>query len=356
MKIGILTFHRTSNFGSVLQAYALCKKIGDLGGNCDLIDYRCPAVENREGIGKFYDETLKKTIIRLLQMPYRKKKYNSLMRFLKNNVKFSPPYTSDTISDANDEYDRFIVGSDIVWGTDITEGDYTFFLDFVSDNRKKYAFSSSVGCCERYVSEEKNRIKQLLDGFEHIAVREKDACEWIKSLTKKNVDFVCDPTMLLTAEEWLAAVHPITYKQRYVLVYFTDDRGKIFKDAKAYAELHGFNVYFISSALKPTRGVKNIKASSLGEFMGLIHGAEFVFTASYHGMLFSTYLHKNFVFYTRVHSSRVISLSEQLGLTDRCANNMKVKDFSPINYTLIDDKIINFRKKSIEILKEMLDK
>ena len=30
-KIGVLTFHRTSNFGSSLQAYGLYEKIRDLG-------------------------------------------------------------------------------------------------------------------------------------------------------------------------------------------------------------------------------------------------------------------------------------------------------------------------------------
>ncbi len=355
MKIGILTFHRTANFGSALQAYALCRKVKDLGGDCDLIDYRCPAVENREGIGKFYDKTLKKTIIRLLQMPHKKKKYASLMGFLKQSVNFSNPYVPATIGSANDEYDRFIVGSDIVWGTDITEGDYTFFLNFVSDNRKKYAFASSVGNCDRYEKEEKEQVKQLLGEFRHIAVREKDACQWIRALTEKDVDFVCDPTMLLTADEWTQAVKPKTYKQKYVLVYFTDNSGKIFEDAKAYAQREGLEVYFISSALKPTKGVKNINPASLAEFLGLIQNAAFVFTASYHGMLFSMYFRKDFVFYTRAHSARVISLAEHLGLSDRCANEMTVEDFTPIDYTLIDDQIIAFREKSVAILKEMLE-
>ena len=39
--------------------------------------------------------------------------------------------------------------------------------------------------------------------------------------------------------------------------------------------------------MKPVPGVKNIKPSSLEEFLGLIKNANFVFTASYHGMLFS---------------------------------------------------------------------
>ena len=43
--IGILTFHRASNYGAVLQAYALQKVISDLGREAVIVDYRCRTVE-----------------------------------------------------------------------------------------------------------------------------------------------------------------------------------------------------------------------------------------------------------------------------------------------------------------------
>lgn len=49
-KVGLLTFHRSTNFGSYLQAYALYHKICYLGCDCEVIDYRCPAIERREGL------------------------------------------------------------------------------------------------------------------------------------------------------------------------------------------------------------------------------------------------------------------------------------------------------------------
>ena len=41
MKIGLLTFHDTNNFGSYLQTYGLYKKIIDLGHECEIVDYKC---------------------------------------------------------------------------------------------------------------------------------------------------------------------------------------------------------------------------------------------------------------------------------------------------------------------------
>ena len=39
-KIGILTFHRVSNYGAVLQAYALETALKNLGADCEIIGYQ----------------------------------------------------------------------------------------------------------------------------------------------------------------------------------------------------------------------------------------------------------------------------------------------------------------------------
>ena len=47
-RIGLLTFHDTTNFGSWLQTYALYEKVRQLGYNAEIIDYRCKGIELRE--------------------------------------------------------------------------------------------------------------------------------------------------------------------------------------------------------------------------------------------------------------------------------------------------------------------
>lgn len=83
MKIGLLTFHDTNNFGSYLQAYGLYKKIEDLGYKCDVVDYQCESIIERE-IPKPFNFTLnpKKLIIEILLMPNVRKKYRNLLCFL----------------------------------------------------------------------------------------------------------------------------------------------------------------------------------------------------------------------------------------------------------------------------------
>ena len=116
--IGIITFHRTTNFGSCLQAYALYKKIQLLGYDCEVIDYRCSAIERRENLNvKIISGGFKNTIKNILFLPGYKKKAKNLNRFFEENVCLSKPFYKDNIKEA--VYENYIVGSDIVWGRDI---------------------------------------------------------------------------------------------------------------------------------------------------------------------------------------------------------------------------------------------
>lgn len=347
--IGIITFHRTTNFGSCLQAYALYKKIQLLGYACEVIDYRCSAIERRENLDvKIISGGFKNTIKNILFLPGYKKKAENLNRFFEENVCLSKPFYKDNIKEA--VYENYIVGSDIVWGRDITENDYTYFLDFV-ERGKKNAFASSIGECSAEKDEEK--IVTLLKSFNNISVREKDAQEWLEHLTGKKIEWVCDPTMLLEKTEWMEYIPPVTYNDEFVLVYFRDTEGKCLDDAKKYAHQHNLKVYCINYE-RPIKGVRNVKPSSLNEFLGMIMSAKMIFTASYHGMLFSLYFNKELLFYTRAHGSRMISLSQKLGIENRWGNSNKDISFEPINYEVVNKKMKEFREDSLSILLKMI--
>lgn len=351
-KIGILTFHRTSNFGSSLQTYGLYKKIVDLGYSCEVIDYRCPAIEKRESLVlKLKLRDLKEIARQCLYGSTIRRKAHELEQFGKEHMVLSKPYRPNTIAEAEPDYSKIIVGSDIVWGRDITEDDYTYFLDFVKDYDKKYAFSSSVGNCDIRKDEEK--LSQLLKSFQRIAVREDEAVSWVEQISGRDAELVCDPTMLLTAQEWEQTMKLQEYTENYVLVYFNSDDHKCLNDAIAYAKANGKIVYFINY-YKPRANVKNIKPTSLEEFLGLIRGAAMVFTASYHGMLFSIYFHKQFLFYTRAHKSRVLSLARKLNVLDHCGDDCIIEQYKEIDYIKVEKELQHFRQSSIKVLEEML--
>ena len=47
-KVGILTFHRTLNYGAVLQCFALTEVVSNASCEASVIDYRSPIIEQRE--------------------------------------------------------------------------------------------------------------------------------------------------------------------------------------------------------------------------------------------------------------------------------------------------------------------
>jgi hypothetical protein len=351
-KIGLLTFHRTTNFGSCLQTYGLYKKIVDLGYNCEVIDYRCPAIEARENRNTYkFDLNIKKLGRRLILQPALNAKAKSLDKFTHDRMKISKVYYPSNISETNGDYQKFLVGSDIVWGRDITEDDYNYFLEFVTDNSKKYAFASSVGNTD--IRENEMKLEKLLFDFSRIAVRELDAVQWIEDIAHRDAEWVCDPTMLLTAQEWLSAVPVKKMAENYVLVYFNDPKKKAVDDAAKYAKKTHKKVVYINYGL-PEKGVHNIKPKSLNEFLSWIYYADRVFTASYHGMLFSIYFEKEFLFYTRAHKSRVLSLAKRLGLLEQCGDKFQIENHKKIDYKIVGSRVEQFRAYSIQVLEEML--
>lgn len=351
--IGILTFHRTTNFGSILQTYGLYKKIIDLGYNAQIIDYRCPAIEKRENLSPNYSlYNIRDVYLKFFVQPYYEKKAKSLATFTEKNMKISNPIFPTDKEKIDKSFDKFFVGSDIVWGRDITGNDYTYFLDFVHDKSKKYAFSSSVGNCS--LNNDEKKLSTLLSDFSQIAVREDEAVEWVYKLSNVKASLVCDPTMLLTEDDWEECIPTKEILKKYVFVYFDSDGGKCLSDAKKYAKTHGLKVAFVNYG-KPIAGVKSVKPTTLEEFLSYIKYAEMVFTASYHGMLFSIYFQKEFLFYTRAHKSRVMSLARKLGVLDHCGDNWDGNSYQSVNYIDVNIKVDDFRNSSLDILKGMLN-
>lgn len=348
-KIGIITFHRTTNFGSVLQTYGLYRKIELLGEKPEIIDYRCKAIEEREQLKNKLVFTPREIVKRILFFPVVKKKGEQLSAFLQEKTNFSTTVDSSNINQISKQYDKVFVGSDIVWGRDITEHDYNYFLKFVADDYKKYAYASSVGDYKQY--DDDDDIGELLGKFNKIAVREDEAQKWVTDISGKDSELVCDPTMLLTADEWERETHPQKYNENYVLVYFDSPQNKCLNDAITYAKSRGLSVFYINYGLK-IKGTKSVKPTTISEFLGLIKYANTIFTASYHGMLFSLYFNKNFYFYTRAHSSRVISLAKTVGVYDRLGDNSITE--TEIDYVVVNKKMEDFRNNSIAILGEML--
>ena len=353
MKIGIITFHDTTNFGSLLQTYGLYKKITDLGYKCDVIDYQCKSIIKRE-IPKSFKFTfnLKQLYKEIFFLPTKRKKYKHLSLFLHEYMTMSKPYNHSNTKDLNSEYDCFIVGSDIVWGLDITENDTAYFLDFANENAKKMAFSSSIG--NPWNENEKKIVSPLLKRFDSIAVREDESADWVEEITGNRPNVVCDPTMLIDSSEWEKFTYTTKDKDKYVLVYFDNKKSDCLKSAIKYAKVYGLYVKYINYG-RIKRGIHNVSPVTLEDFLSLIKNAAKVVTASYHGMLFSIYFNKQFVYFNRAHKSRMNTLARKLHVKDCDGEDKDILNMSMIDYCEVNKAVEKYRINSIKCLKNMLE-
>lgn len=146
-KVGLLTYHHTTNFGSLLQTYALYKTVENLGFVCEIVDYRNAVVEAREFIKRVYQcKGIRELKNHLQYGRYKKIKAKEFFKFINDEFRISKSiYYKDNIAEANNDYDYFLVGSDLVWDFSINNHDTTYMLDFVSEEKHKIAYASSVG-------------------------------------------------------------------------------------------------------------------------------------------------------------------------------------------------------------------
>lgn len=353
MKIGLITFHDTTNFGSLLQTYGLYKKVQELGYNIDVIDYQCESIVRREIPRNFNLFQSPRGIIKdILIGSVNRKKYKALTKFLRENMTLSARCDKSTIKDQSALYDKFIIGSDIVWGMDIIEGDLTYFLNFETESCKKTAFSSSIG--NSWSEQDKQKLKPLLQDFNYIAVREDESANWVEELTGNRPNVVCDPTMLINSNEWLKHTYTRKDKDEYVLVYFDNKKGDCLKSAIRYAEKHNLKVKYINYGL-PKKGVCNVKPISLEDFLSLINDAAKVITASYHGMLFSVYYNKQFVYFNRAHKSRMNTLARKLQVQNCDGEGKDILNMPTVNYEEVNKAVEEYRAYSVECLKNLLE-
>lgn len=352
-KIGLLTIHDTLNYGSLLQTYALYQAIQSMNLDVELIDYKCEKIQKRESTFELRDNlNLQGLVKHFMWHKALKEKHLAFWNFMNCHMKISDAYNKYNIGKTNAIYDVFVVGSDIVWGTNITGHDFTYFLDFANKGKRKIAFSSSIGT--KWPQEDYDQIATLLNIFDEISVREQLASDWIKEVTGRDVKVTCDPTMLLTTDFWNGIVdESILPSQKYVLIYLTTSNKKNIEDAKKYASEHNLDVLFINF-YKPIKGVRNIKPVSIEQWIALIKNAEVIFSASYHGLLFSLYFHRPVFFYNRGEKSRMISLAEELRIKHREGNAENLESNKPIDFTYVDEKMREKRDYSWDVLKSAL--
>lgn len=298
MKIGIITFyHDMTNYGANLQAYALCEVVNKMGYEAEQIDYYN---------GKRYRYLLSVIYRFVFKKKYYKNKdfYNRKMAIkrFRQSIPHSKVYFKSTLTKANRKYDGFICGSDQIWNPDwITPA---FALQFAEDKKLKISYAASIG---KEIIEEHSKEKyvHMLSRLDYVSVREKNAVKLLNEFTEKPIEWVLDPTLLLTKNEWDEIVPENKIKDKYVFCYFLNDY-KLHRDiAQEYADNNNLKIVTLPYLSYQRRecddgfGDYRLFDVSPCDFIAMIKYAEYVFTDSFHASVFCHLYNKSFVVFTQ---------------------------------------------------------
>jgi len=299
---------------------------------------------------------LKKNIaIQLLNLVLfpRRCMFNS---FRRSFLPMSKPYDSCTIAKANDEFDCFISGSDQVFNLKLTGGDSSYFLDFVSDNKRKVSYAAS---CGSYAIEESDITADVLKRFDALSVREKTTANAINNTHEIDSTVVCDPVFLLTKEQWKKnlGITSKTDEAPYLLVYALFDTPQLYSVANAIAKEKGLKTIVITRLLRISGSAdKIIRNVSPTGFASLLYNADYIVTNSFHGTSFSIIFEKPFcTFVPPEGASRVTDLLDAFDLQDRAYTGSIEHLLETPEYSERADRYEQFRNSGRSFLERVLE-
>lgn len=364
MKIGILTFHRALNYGAVLQCYALCDTLKNMGHDVEVLDYRPSYLEkSRKGFSKrnYAKLSIRKKFISLIKWALfygkRHKASRAFDRFLFRYLRFSPVLKS-TI-DIPDYYDFIIFGSDQVWSPRICEGfDPFYWGQFEKRGTRFVTYAASLGDPNELSPADWQKISNYLENFDAISVREAQLKKEIEQRLQVPVSVVPDPTLLANREifEKIARKPPI---DKYVLLFTLEEDDSACQFAERVAKERGCQVVRISLLGYLRHKDKNViiaSALSPEEFLGYFRYADFIVTISFHGTAFSVIFRKDFYTLHSKGESRSRNLLQSVSLEERLVKASDVTRISPVDYSNTSLYLSQLVKKGRDFLETTIER
>lgn len=376
MKVAIVTLPLHTNYGGILQAYALKKSIEGLGHSAEVIDRRGKLVfPPTWKMPLIYAKRTVQNLTSGCNGPeiFREKRIEKEFPYVSANLKgFIADQVAPRMIDAYTEisvgeYDAFVVGSDQVWRPKYFGHIEDAFLEFASKwNVRRIAYGASFGTdALEYTYQQMETCSALLARFNAVSVREASAVELCDEwFSREKVSHVLDPVMLLSADHYKdlgsrSLQRPCRGK---ILSYILDmDRSKAFVRDRVGGWL-GLDHH---DAYVPDRDrsipLEKRVVPSMEQWLSCFADAEFVVTDSFHGCVLSILFHKPFIALGNVGRgmSRIQSLLESLDLDGRIVHGIDPEDdgeyyLAPMDWTAIDARLALMREQSMEFLRKAL--
>lgn len=348
MKIGIITLPLISNYGGILQNFALQYVLKSLGHTPVTIDL---------DLSPSYLRYVVRTVHLSLQkwkftLPDTLRRNEKVWPFMKTNLALTERVHKYSDCKELSDFECFIVGSDQIWNYNFNKPVvFETFLSFASEGSRKIAYAVSMGSSQwKYPQKITKRLCRYVSRFDCISVRETSA----KILCKENLNIetkvVLDPTLLVPTEIYKNLASPRLETEDYILVYVLDQEAEKVK-------------YINKIAKQLNRKVVNVTelrhgGYSVEDWLSLFLYADFVVTDSYHGTVFSIIFNRDFITLnnSKRGSDRFVTLLSHFGLDDRLVYSYEqgIDLLKTINWEAVNQSMDLHAEESLQFLRNAL--
>lgn len=357
MKIGILTYHRSHNYGALLQAIATRYILKNEGHDVYYVDY-WPEYHRLRYTFFSFKKLYSKGLVH--GVGYMKRFLGSCRtrwRKVCKSEAFIQQYISPYTKQASDTFDIIVYGSDQIWRKQDELGDYNpiYFGKNNFNAPKHIAFSASMGGIPDSAAD-KDRIKNWIKTLNAISVRESDLQSMLQQMGLTEVYNTLDPTLLMSASEWDEVLHLVGNEglEKYALYYKLLSNSFEMKQVKDFAKHYGLKLKILTGTGLYDENENFVKVTDPYDFVSLIRNASFVFTSSFHGLAFSIIYSRPFYASFSKYPGRAESFLHTLGMKKCLLPPLGhiPSEFPLINYDLVYEKLARKQDDTLIFIRE----
>lgn len=376
MRIGILTLPLNTNYGGILQAYALQTVLERMGH--EVLVFDTPKKSTLPPLWKlplsFAKRILLKSMGRIDRI-FIERYNNRVQPVVTEEIQ---PFIGEQIHrkvfakfsklDACD-FDAIVVGSDQVWRSIyfipmwFGQPMENAYLSFTKGwNIKRISYAASFGTDKwEYNEEQTLHSKEALQMFDAVSVREENGVKLCKHNFDVDALHVLDPTMLLDANDYIEL-----FKQKQtskskgnLLNYVLDETDEIESLIKKVASMKKMVPFAVNNPYEGdnTKPLNQRIKPSVETWLRGFYDADFVITDSFHACVFSIIFKKQFIVVGNKERgmARFESLLKMFGLEERLVDEkVDINTLQPINYDKVYNLYGQLKERSLHFLSENL--
>lgn len=377
MKIAILTLPLHTNYGGILQAYALQTVLERMGHE---VKHLQPKVEyhrlhNPAAMPLVWIKRLYLKFCRgesqhpVFHNPYKWVRENT-DRFISENLKCHYLKPEEWNEKLSMEYDAIIVDSDQVWRSLYSPDVTRYFTSFLGHSDiKRISYAASFGSDQwEYTPDMTSACKALVQQFDRVSVREESGVDLCREHFSIDAVHVLDPTMLLEEKDYSSLLSGYTQpKEPGLACYVLDKSPRIDSLIKDLSSVLSININQLNADVdNESIPIKDRIQPPVEHWLSGIRNSQFVITDSFHACVFSIIFHRQFAIILNEArgTSRIYSLLKMFNLENRIidfnesidneAVIRQIRNMGEIDYISVDKLLKEQKNKSMNFLRNAL--